>query len=83
MVESSRTVRIGGKEQTRTVARLADPQNPVIADMREAAAAAGLRFRLWLPGSVGTRDVRPDRVNAHVEKNSDGKYRIADRFDIG
>lgn len=38
MVESSRSVKIGGKDQTRTMARLADPQNPIIAEMREAAA---------------------------------------------
>lgn len=83
MVESSRSVKIGGKDQTRTMARLADPQNPIIAEMREAAAEAGLRLRLWLPGSAGTRDFRYDRVNAHVEKNSDGKYRVANRFSIG
>ena|SRR6218665_3063853 len=83
MVESSRTVRMGGKDQTRTVARLADPQNPIIAEMRAAAADADLRLRLWLPGSVGTRDFRHDRVNAHVEKGSDGQYRVANRFHIG
>lgn len=83
MVESSRNVRIGGKDQVRTVARLADPQNPMIAEMREAAASAGLHLRVWQPGSVGTRDFRSDRVNARIEKGNDGKYRIANRFDIG
>lgn len=83
MIETVRTVRIGGKGQPRTVVRLADPQNPIIADIRAAAADAGLYLRLWLPGSVGTRDIRSDRVNAHIEKSADGKYRVANRFHIG
>lgn len=83
VTETSRTITIGGKSQTRTGARLADPENSVIAEIREAAAEAGLRVRLWLPGSVGTRDFRPDRVNVHVEKEADGKYRVAGRFNIG
>jgi len=34
MIETVRTARIGGKDQPRTVVRLADPQNPIIADIR-------------------------------------------------
>ncbi len=83
MIETARTVRIGGKDQIRTEARLADPQNPLIADMHDTATNAGFRLRLWFPGSIGTRDVRADRINAHIEKSPDGKYRVAARFHIG
>jgi hypothetical protein len=57
--------------------------NPVVAELKQAIEDMGLHMRLWLPGSAGTCDFRMDRVNVHVEKEADGKYRIAPRFDLG
>lgn len=32
---------------------------------------------------MGTMDYRTDRVNTHIEKAPDGKWRVGPRFDIG
>ena len=54
-----------------------------ITDLRVAVQAAGFRtLRVWLPDTVGTMDLRSDRVNAHIEKNQAGEWRIA-RLNVG
>jgi hypothetical protein len=83
MIENNRTVRIGGTDHTYTEVRLANENDPVIRDMHDTAQQAGLRLRLWQPGTAGTMDYRLDRVNAHIEKGPDGKYRIGKHFGIG
>lgn len=74
--------KFAGKEVQVIKSRLA-ASNPVVDELKQAAEDAGLILRLWLPGTVGTRDYRTDRLNAHVNKEADGKYRIASDFDIG
>ena len=54
-----------------------------INELRSAVEEMGLRLRVWLPDSVGTMDYRENRVNVHVSKDADGKYRIGSRFKIG
>lgn len=61
----------------------ANSDDPVLKDMRKTAEAHGLSLRLWWPGLMGTMDFRGDRVNAHIEKEADGKYRIQPHFSIG
>jgi hypothetical protein len=56
--------------------------SPVVDELRAALEEAGFSLRLWLPGLAGTSDHRTYRVNVHVNKDADGKYRIG-RFDIG
>lgn len=36
------------------------------------------KFRVWLPGQMGTMDWWTDRLNVHIEKNADGDYTITD-----
>ncbi len=66
-----------------TQVKLADENDATVKEMRDAAKDAGLRLRLWLPGTVGTMDFRTDRVNARIEKEAGGKYRVSKRFNIG
>ena len=66
-----------------TQVSLADENDPTVVSMRKAAEKNGLKLRLWWPGIMGTMDYRTDRVNAHIEKETDGKYRISNRFNIG
>ena len=40
-------------------------------------------LRVWWDGIMGTMDFRTNRVNAHIEKEADGKYRVSNRFNIG
>jgi hypothetical protein len=69
--------------KTYTQIRLADDKDPTVQEMRDAAKEAGLKLRLWWPGIAGTMDFRMDRVNAHIEKAPDGKWRVSNRFDLG
>ncbi|MDE1151443.1 MAG: hypothetical protein PW788_02805 [Micavibrio sp.] len=66
-----------------TQVKLADENDATVKEMRDAAKDAGLRLRLWLPGTMGTMDFRMDRVNARIEKEADGKYRVSPRFNLG
>lgn len=54
-----------------------------VKEMREFASENGLTLRLWTPGSAGTMDFRTDRVNAHIAKEHDGKWRVQPNFNIG
>lgn len=60
-----------------------DDNCPAVAELSAAVKAAGLHLRLWTPGSMGTMDYRLDRLNANVEKASDGKWRIGSSFTLG
>lgn len=57
--------------------------DPAITELTTAVQAAGLRLRLWLPNTMGTMDFRRDRLNVHVAKEADGKYRIQPNFNLG
>jgi hypothetical protein len=60
-----------------------DENDPVVKELNDAVAAAGLHLRLWLPDTMGTCDMNMSRVNAYVEKEADGKYRLQPKFSIG
>jgi hypothetical protein len=60
-----------------------DKSNPVVDELKKAVEDMGLRLRLWLPGTAGTMEFRMDRLNVHVSKAEDGKYRIDPKFNIG
>ena len=54
-----------------------------VSELKKAIEEAGFRLRLWMPNSMGTCDFRTDRVNVHVGKGKDGKYRVGKKFNIG
>lgn len=62
---------------------LADRNDATVRELEQHAKDNGLSLRLWWNGVAGTADYRLDRVNAHIEKEADGKYRIAPRFTLG
>ncbi len=55
----------------------------VLDSMKAAAKKNGLHLRMWFPGTIGTMELRLDRVNAHVKQGKDGKFRVSNRFEIG
>ena len=57
--------------------------DPVITDMENTAKKHGLTLRVWWDGVAGTMDFRTDRVNAHIEQEANGKYRVSNRFNLG
>ncbi len=69
--------------KTYTQVRLANDKDPTVEEMRDEAKSHGLSLRVWWPGTAGTADFRMDRVNAHIEKAADGKWRVTNRFDLG
>lgn len=83
MAETQRKMTIGGKEYTFNEVSPADKNDPVLAEMRDEAKKHGLSLRVWWEGIMGTMDYRMDRVNAHIEKAQDGKWRVAPRFNLG
>lgn len=66
-----------------TQLELANPQDQVLEDMKQTASQNSLYLRVWWPGIMGTMDYRTNRVNAHIEKSADGKWRVANRFELG
>ena len=62
---------------------LGNENDPTVKELREEASKHGLQLRLWWPGLMGTMDYRLDRLNAHVEKADDGKWRVSSNFGIG
>lgn len=74
---------IGGQTYNYDIIDLADKNDPTIAEIQKTAEDNGLRLRLWLPGAMGTMDVQPNRLNVHVDKEADGKYRVQKNFGLG
>lgn len=57
--------------------------DPVLEEMEKAAEDHGFQLRVWWPGRIGTADFRPDRVNAEIKKETDGKWRVSSVFKLG
>ena len=83
MNEVNRTITVGGQAYPYVDVQPADDNDPLLQDMENEAQKNGLSLRVWWPGMAGTMDYRLDRVNAHIEKGTDGKWRIGNRFDLG
>jgi hypothetical protein len=79
LVEKNMTYR----GQNYTQLELKNSPDPVLEEMRQLAEDKGLTLRVWWPGVAGTMDIRNDRVNAHIQKDEDGKWRVAPQFSIG
>ena len=83
MKEETKTMRIGCVVKKHTSVSPANADDPVLQEMRDEAARSGLQLRVIWPGKGSTDDVVPHRVTATIEKSPDGKYRIANKFDMG
>jgi hypothetical protein len=70
-------------KQTFTVIEPANKDEPLFKEMQDEAKKHGFSLRLFWPGMGGTADFRTDRVNAHIEKGTDGKWRVGKSFGIG
>lgn len=58
----------------------ADPaRNPLLAEMEGVAAENGLRFRLWTPTTLGTKEFYTNRVNITLQQAPDKTGWIVDR----
>jgi hypothetical protein len=44
--------------------------------IKTEAATDGFHLRIWLPGTIGTMDLRGDRINVHVDEQEDGTYKV-------
>lgn len=82
VTESHHEIDIGGKKYPITEVN-PDPNDSTLRQMHKVAKAHGLSLRVFFPGWGGTCDYRIDRMNAHVEKGADGKYRVTNNFGIG
>lgn len=56
---------------------------PVFEEMKRAASVNGFSLRIIFPGSRITKDRKPNRVNARVEKDAAGIWRVSDNFYLG
>jgi len=57
--------------------------DPTIQEMKKVAEDNGYKLRIWYPGSRGTMDHQPNRVNVHIEEGVDGKFRVGKKFNLG
>jgi hypothetical protein len=82
MTETTKKYANGARGIYREVA-LADPKHPTLQAMEKTAQANGLTLRVLWDGVMGTMDMNPNRINAYIKKEADGKYRISGNFKIG
>ncbi|MEZ0223982.1 MAG: hypothetical protein ACAH83_05470 [Alphaproteobacteria bacterium] len=83
MHEEQKTMRIGCVIKKFTAVSLADPADPTLKEMSDEATKNGLKLRVLWPGKGSTDDYDRNRVNAHIEKGTDGKWHVGRKFDIG
>lgn len=83
IIERESEVKIGKETYRLPEVTFANPQDPLLTGMEETAKKNGLHLRIWLPGTMGTMDIRMDRVNVHIGKDMDGKWRIGRQFTLG
>jgi hypothetical protein len=82
LVEEKKTHTFLGKEHTYENISLADENHPVLVDLRKTAKECGMKVRVWWPGMIATMELDRDRLNVHLEKSADGKWRIAERMHL-
>lgn len=84
MHEETKTLHLQNMgDYTYTEVKPLDPNDKTLKEMHDEAAKNGFSLRVWWDGMAGTADFRTDRINAHIEKGTDGKYRVSPKFDIG
>ncbi len=81
--ETSWTVDAGGGKTEILKANMLVENEPTIQAMQKLADDKGLTLRILWPNSGMTDDVQTNRINVHVVKEQDGKYRIGKKFTVG
>ncbi|MEZ0223500.1 MAG: hypothetical protein ACAH83_03020 [Alphaproteobacteria bacterium] len=56
---------------------------PVFEEMKQEAKSNGLILRVIFPGARITKDALRNRVNARIEKDAGGKWRVSKDFYLG
>lgn len=82
MVEETRTHTFAGKEHAYNEIRFADDKHPVLVDLRKTAKECGVNLRVWWPGMIATMEFDQNRLNVHLEKGADGKWRISEKMNL-
>jgi hypothetical protein len=82
VVETTSDIVIGGQKYTLKSVRPVE-DDPVIQAMKDTAVKNGIRLRIWFPGSPNAPLYDLGRVNAHIVKGRDNKYRVSCSFNIG
>jgi hypothetical protein len=57
--------------------------SPVLAEMHKVARENGYGLRILLPGDSAAAVFNPNRANAFIRKDSEGKWRVSPVFKIG
>ena len=60
-----------------------DLRDPTFQEMEKVARENNLTLRLIWPDKAITDDFGFSRVNAHIEKGQDGKWRVGKDFTVG
>jgi hypothetical protein len=47
------------------------PEETIIDEIKEIAKSEDLVCRIWLPNTIGTMDVRRDRLNVKIKKSGE------------
>jgi hypothetical protein len=82
VTETPRSIEVGGRTYN-TASHAIAKGDKLLGQLREAARKAGFSLRVWLPGTRGTMDYRPSRLNVTLKKEKDGKFRIQDNIRFG
>ena len=62
--------------------RIPDSSDATLKTLTEAFEQKGLTVRVIAPGQFGTDDFKPDRVNVHLERTTEDKFRVTN-FTLG
>jgi hypothetical protein len=73
--EAKTTTKIFGRDDERSTYAISK-KDKVIADIKKKVGE-DMHVRVWLPNTVGTMEIRDDRLNIHVDKQEDGSFEIA------
>lgn len=75
--ETQETIKIGGKDYDHINYEI-ETGDTVVAEIQKEYP----KVRVWLPNTMGTMDYRLDRLNVHIEKQTDGSF-VVTRMNFG
>lgn len=78
--ETENEFKIAGKMYKIASHKLTDPA--ALNELKGEATKMGLSTRIWFPTTIGTMEVRPDRLNVYLRKDDSNVWKI-ERLTIG